>query len=207
MKHLLLITALVISSVTPVQAETRQFGNAVSMATVPDIKLSRKQRDSFKAYRSKKSYFGAFYVVQGTDHGFWTRNFHNFDLAKAAAKKGCEIVSKGGKCELYALLYPKGIDPNAQGLHGLSQTAAKALNGRYPREQKAGKYGAFALNKAYGFGVSFGWNSEAEAKEAALEFCKVASSQALAPLGIEARKWARGRGLEKCRIIDVHSPN
>ena len=176
------------------------------MATLPNIQLSRIQRNSFKAYRSNKAYFGAFYVVPGTDHGFWTRNFHDFDLAKSAAKKGCEIISKGGDCQLYALLYPKGIDPNARGVKGMSRGASKDLGGRYLRSQKKGKYGAFALNKAYGYGVSFGWDSKEEAQEAALEFCKVSSSKALAPLGIEARKWARQRGLEKCTTISVHTP-
>ncbi len=206
LKSFLLATIIAITNVSALQAETRQFGNAVSMATLPGIKLSRIQRSSLKQYRSKKSYFGAFYVVQGTDLGFWTRNFHDFDIAKSAAKKGCEIVSKGGKCELYALVYPKGLDPNAKGARGTSQIAAKTLNRRYPKEQKTGKYGAFALNKAFGFGYSFGWDTEAEAKAAALEYCKVDSSKALAPLGIEARKWARQRGLEKCQIIDTHTP-
>ena len=198
--------ALVALTMSPVHAQTKLFGNTVRIATVPGIKLSRVQRDSYRNYRSKKAYFGAYYVVEGTDHGFWTREFHNFDLAKAAAKKGCELISKGGDCKLYALVYPDGIDPNAQGVEGFSLPAAKDFKTRYKRSQKKGKYGAFALNKAYGYGVSFGWNSSKEARAAAMEYCKVSSSKALAPLGIEARKWARARGMEKCTVVDTHSP-
>lgn len=207
MKTAILAAALALAGMTPAHAEPTLFGNAVRIATVPDIKLSRIQRDSFKSYRSQRAYFGAFYVVEGTDHGFWTRNFHDYDVAKAAAKKGCEIISEGGDCKLYALLYPAGIDPNAQGVKGMASAAEKALNTRYPRMQKKGKYGAFALNKAYGFGISAGWNSAAEARAAALEFCTADSAFALAPLGIEARKWARARGLEECTIVDTHTPD
>lgn len=206
MKHILCAALLTFASLPPAHAEPRDFGHAVKLAKVPGIELSRKQRESFRAYRSKRAYFGAFYVVPGTDDGFWTRNFHDFDVAKAAAKKGCEIVSKGGDCQLYALLYPAGIDPNAQGVKGMSHHAAKDLRTRYKREQKKGKYGAFALNKAFGFGVSFGWNTAQEAREAAIAYCKVASSKALAPLGIEARKWSNARGLERCTVINTHTP-
>ncbi|MEQ6203565.1 hypothetical protein ABMC88_10980 [Sulfitobacter sp. HNIBRBA2951] len=59
---------------------------------------------------------------------------------------------------------------------------------RYERQQKKGKYGAFALIKAFGFGVSIGWNTANEAREAAIAYCKVASSEALAPLGGEPHK-------------------
>ena len=88
----------------------------------------------------------------------------------------------------------------------MSQRAAKYFERRYPREQKPGKYGAFALNKAYGYGVSFGGQSAEEAREAALAYCDIASAHALAPLGIEGRNWAKSRGLDKCTVVDVHTP-
>ncbi len=206
MKYIFCTAILVLASLSSAQAEPRDFGNSVQIATVDGIKLSRVQRETFRSYRSKRAYFGAYYVVPGIDHGFWTRNFHNFDTAKAAAKKECEIVSNGGDCVLYALLYPKGIDPNAKGLRGLRHQAAKFLRGRYKREQQKGKYGAFALNKAYGFGYSFGATSSEEVRERAIAYCKVASTKALATLGIEARKWAKARGLDRCDIIDTHTP-
>ena len=70
MKHLLLITAIALLGAGAAQAEPQRFGNAVQIGTVPDIKLSRAQRDSFRAYRNNKSYFGAFFIVPGTDKGF-----------------------------------------------------------------------------------------------------------------------------------------
>lgn len=96
MKHfarvaILTVTGITLSALVPTvtAAQPCDFGNAVRVATVPDIKLSRVQRESFRTCRSDRAYFGAFYVVEGTDHGFWTREFHDFDIAKAAAKKGC----------------------------------------------------------------------------------------------------------------------
>lgn len=98
--------AFVAVTMSPAHAQTTHFGNAVRIATVPGIELSRVQRESFRQYRSKKAYFGAFYVVEGTDHGFWTREFHSFDLAKATAKKGCEIISKGGELQAICIALP-----------------------------------------------------------------------------------------------------
>lgn len=168
--------------------------------------MTTGQRKALKNYSRKKAYFGAFFVVPGTGNFFWTRNFHNLGTAKAAAKKGCEIVSEGKACKLYALLYPKGTDPNATQLGGLSQRAAKAFNTRYAKRQKNGKFGAYAINGAYGFGASFGWPNAAEANEAAKAFCNAQSAWDLAPLGIEGRKWVQSKGLDKCRVIDTHSP-
>lgn len=208
MKTITLAAALFIAlGISPVQAQTKHFGNTVRIATVPGIELSRIQRESYRSYRSKKAYFGAFYVVEGTDHGFWTRQFHNFDVAKAAAKKGCEIISKGGNCKLYALTYPDGVNPNAQGVKGFSHQSGKTFTTRYKRDQKKGKYGAFAVSKANGYGHSFGWKSAKEARAAAIEYCKLSSNKTLAPLGIEARKWARARGMEKCTVVDTHTPD
>ncbi len=190
----------------PAISEVKTFGNAVNMAKVPGVELTTGQRKALKNYSRKKAYFGAFYVVPGTDNFFWTRNFHNLDTAKAAAKKGCEIVSEGKACKLYALLYPKGTDPNATQLGGLSQRTAKDFNTRYPKRQKNGKFGAFAINGANGYGVSFGWPNAAEANEAAKAYCNAQSARDLASLGIEGRKWAQSKGLDKCRVIDTHSP-
>lgn len=205
MKHILLACSIALA--TPAHADPQTFDNAVRVATVPGLTLSSEQRKAYKSYRSKRTYFGAFYIAEGTDHAFWTRDFHDFDVAKAAAKKGCEIVAEGAPCKLYALLYPAGIDPNARGVKGMGHSASKDIKGRFVREQKKGKFGAFALNKAYGWGISFGAPSAAEAKAAALEYCKIASIKALAPLGIEVRKWAKSRGLDKCTVIEVHTPS
>lgn len=134
-------------------------------------------------------------------------NFHIFNTAKAGARKYCETASGGKRCTLYAVTYPQGMDPNATGLAGFSQSAAKDFKSRYKREQQMGKYGAYALNGAYGYGISFGWTSAAEARKAAISYCNADSAQALAPLGIEGRKWAIKRGLEKCRVVHAHTPD
>ncbi|GLQ27072.1 hypothetical protein [Sulfitobacter pacificus] len=191
----------------PAQAEPKLFGNAVTMGKVPGIKLSAKQRRTLKWYASNKAYFGAFYVVEGTDHVFWTRNFHSMKIAREAAKTGCEIVSKSKSCVLHAVLYPKGMDPNGKGLDGLGQRTAKDFERKYPKRQKDGKFGAFAINGAYGYGASHGWDSAEEAREAALAYCKLDSSHGMAPIGIAGRKWVESKQIDKCRVVDTHIPS
>jgi hypothetical protein len=191
----------------PVASEVKIFGNAVALAKVPGIELSRKQQRHFNEFKAKKSYFGAFYAAPGTDYSFWTRNFHSLNSAKMGAKKGCELGAKVAKCSLVAVLFPKGMDPNGNGLAGLGQRAGKEFASTYVKKQKKGKFGAFAINGASDHGFSYGWVSAAEANAAAIEFCNVGSAQALARLGIEGRKWARSNGLDKCRVIDTHSPD
>ncbi|WP_299023899.1 hypothetical protein [uncultured Sulfitobacter sp.] len=207
MRPLIWAAALAMLSVSPVQAETKLFGNSVRLSTVEGIELSRAQRDVFKKYRAQRTYFGAFYVRPGTDFSGNTLNFHSFDNAKAGAKAMCEMASRGKPCTLYALTYPKGVNPNAKGVKGLSQPAHKDFMNRYKRDQKPGKYGAFAIDGTHTYGISFGWNTKSEARAAALEFCKADSARALAPMGSQWRKWVRGRGLQKCRLVDVHSPS
>ncbi len=190
----------------PAQAQPKIFGNAVTMGTVAGPKLTAEQRRTFKWFRSNKSYFGAFYIAPNTEHLFWTRNFHSLKTAKEAAKFGCEVVSKGVPCQLHAVVYPKGVDPNAPDLAGLGQPSAKDFQRKYPKRQKDGKYGAFAINGAVGYGYSFGWDSKEEANEAALAYCESYVSRHLAPLGIEGRNWVKSRGLQKCRVVDTHTP-
>ncbi|MDG1067426.1 MAG: hypothetical protein P8P40_03470 [Sulfitobacter sp.] len=207
MKHIILACTLALTAVTTAHAETKMFPNSARLATVSGIQLTTTQRKSYQQFRAQRVYFGAFYVREGTDFTGDTINFHSFDTAKAAARKYCEAASGGKSCTLYAVTYPQGVDPNAKGLAGFSQPAAKDFKGRYKREQIKGKYGAFSLNGAHGYVISFGWKSAAEAREAALSYCKADSAQALAPLGIEGRKWALARGLEKCRVVDTHTPD
>ncbi|MDF3414143.1 hypothetical protein HKX54_06725 [Sulfitobacter sp. M57] len=208
MKRLSILSAVICTTLmaVPAQAEPKLFGNAVTMGKVPGVKLSAKQRRALKWYASKKAYFGAFYVVEGTDDLFWTRNFHSMKTAQEAAKTGCEIVSKSKSCVLHAVLYPKGMDPNGNGLEGLGQRAGKVFERKYPKRQKDGKFGAFAINGAYGFGLSFGWDTKKEATEAALAYCKLDSSHGMAPIGIQARKWVEAKKLDKCHVVDTHTP-
>ena len=91
----------------PAISEVKTFGNAVNMAKVPGVELTSGQRKALKNYSRKKAYFGAFFVVPGTDNFFWTRNFHNLDTAKAAAKKGCEIISEGKSLQAICAALPQ----------------------------------------------------------------------------------------------------
>jgi hypothetical protein len=120
----------------PVASEVKIFGDAVALAKVPGIELSRKQQRHFNEFKAKKSYFGAFYAAPGTDYSFWTRNFHSLNSAKMGAKKGCELGAKVAKCSLVAVLFPKGMDPNGNGLAGLGQRAGKEFASTYVKKQK-----------------------------------------------------------------------
>jgi hypothetical protein len=189
-----------------VMADTQLFGSTARLGKASTIQLTPQQNKIYKRFRAQKAYFGAFYVREGTSFSGDTLNFHNFDTAKAAAKQRCELAANGKACTLYAVVYPQGVDPNAKSLKGFSQPAAKSFQTKYQRKQIVGKYGAFALNGAHGFGITYGWNSIDEAREAAIAFCDADSASAMAPLGIEGRKWVRARGLHKCRIVDTHTP-
>ena len=187
-------------------AEPRSFGNKVTIGVVGNVKLTNAQRRAFKSYSSNKSYFGAFYIVPGTDDVFWTRRFHGLNTAKASAKRGCEVAHKSKSCQLYAVVFPVGIDPNGGDVSGMSQAASKDFQRRYPKQQKKGKYGAFALDGASGWGYAYGWDNAKEANAAALEFCMANSTRELAKLPIDGRKWVRSRGLHKCKLVSTHKP-
>ena len=187
--------------------QPKVFGNAVTIGTVAGPKLTAEQRRAFKWYRSNKSYFGAFYIAPDTEHLFWTRNFHSLKVAKNAAKYGCELASEGVPCVLHAVVYPKGANPNDPGLVGLGQPSSKDFERKYPKRQKDGKYGAFAINGAVGYGFSFGWDSKREADQAALSYCDAFVARSVAPLGIEGRDWVKSNGLDKCRIVHTHTPD
>lgn len=199
-----LICSLMLTA--PASSDPKLFGNAVTMGIVADIKLTQEQQRTLKWYRSNKAYFGAFYVAPQTEHHFWTRNFHSLKNAKQAAKAGCEITSKGIPCILYAVQYPKGIDPNAPVAVGLGQETARDFLRKYPKRHKDGKYGAFAINGGADYGYSSGWDNAAEAKETALAYCAASSAKTMAALGIQGRKWVTSKGLDKCQVVDVHVP-
>lgn len=207
MKLFALAGAVLLAALAPAHAEIRIFPEAARVGTVAGLELSPEQRRYYRQYRKNASYFGAFYIAPGTDFFGDTVNYHSFDTAKAAAQKICELASGGKDCTLYAVTYPAGVDPNAKDLRGLSQPAAKDFTGIYQRSQEPGRYGAFAVNGAFGYGQSFGWSSEAEAKASALNFCTADSYEALAFLPKAGRDWARQRNLAACTIVSVHSPD
>lgn len=198
-------TALALLTTAPAQAEPTLFIGKARLGTVQGMELTPAQRSVFRNFRAAKSYFGAFYIRPGTDFSGNTLNFHSLDAARSAARQICETTA-GAPCTLYAVTYPAGTDPNTPGLSGLSQPAQEDFRGPYQTQQIDGKFGAFAINGANGYGYAFGWENAAEARASAIEFCNADSSQTLAHVTIEGRKWARERDLHICRVVDVHTP-
>ncbi|MCX7566349.1 hypothetical protein OS189_08335 [Sulfitobacter sp. F26169L] len=123
---------------------------------------------------------------EGSDDYGYRLNFHNMDTVKSAANRFCKYAAGGKACTLYAVTYSKGLNPKAKSIKGFSRPATNDLQDRYKRRQKPGKYGAFAINRAHGYGMSFDWKAAKEAREVALAYCKADTANALAPRGIEA---------------------
>lgn len=190
----------------PAHAQPQTFGKATILAKVEDQKLSKEQKQGFNNFRKNKTYFGAYYVSLDGTEGFFVKNFNSLEIAKRAAKKGCEIVSMGSNCRLYAVMVPKGIDPNGDA-EGLGAEASRAFALDYPAQQIAGTHGAFAISRAAVFGYSFGWDSRAEARATAVSYCQAGVAKLLAKLTIEGRKWAQSQGYTTCVVVDEIGPN
>jgi hypothetical protein len=188
----------------PVQAQVS--GAAAEVAREGGAVLQPLQKEGFTAFRRDRSYFGAFFRNDAADRSFWVSGFHGMAAAKAAAHKGCEVVSAGqGHCVLYAVSYPRGGDPNAEN-EGLGMVAGKALQGRYRDQQTATGYGAFAVSGASQYGMSWNWPDAAEAKASAIANCQAHVAHGMAQLNIEGRRWVRSQGLDECRVIDLYRP-
>ena len=98
-----------------------------------------------------------------------------------------------------------GYSPPAV-VQAIQEQAAKLIhvpNTWYIEQQ--GRFAEFLCSRS--FGKAFFCNSGAEANEAAKAYCNAQSARDLASLGIEGRKWAQSKGLDKCRVINTHSPD
>lgn len=100
---------------------------------------------------------------------------------------------------------PKGVDPNGRDVRGLGLWALRDF-GTYTTKQVADGYGAFAVSVSAHQGYAHGWQNEAEARATAIAFCQAAVARDLTTLGIEGRTFARAKGYDECRVIDVTRP-
>lgn len=183
----------------------KTFTPAVSIGVVQGLELSPIQKKGLRNFRRQNSYFGALYVSKdgATFQSFI--NWHSLDRVKQAARKGCEVIAKD-TCVLAAVSVPKGMDPNANDVHGLGSWAAHDIK-NYKKRQVKGGYGAFAVSGSAHQGYSHNWPNEAEAREAALAYCKIGVVKDLAPLDIEGREFSHAHGYDKCHVIHVTRPN
>ena len=199
----------------PSNADVRLFSDSYKIGIVANQPLGKKHTPNFRRFKAERSYFGAFFVDTTADVSYWVNNFHDMKKAKRAAHKGCDLLSKDtahsihgpSKCRLYAVSYPKEVDPNGRNLSGMGRWALRVFNDTYKARRTAQGYGAFALSNASHFGYTYGWNDSEEAKDQALAHCAAAVAKEMAGLTKEGRRWAHANGLNKCRIVDTQQPD
>ena len=206
-KFTILAAAALTLAAAQLAAAPKDFGPEISVIRSDAITLKPKQARHFAGFLKRKNYFAAFYVNDAVDEAFSVWGFADLNLARQAALKGCQEVSKGqGTCRAYSEMLPKGMAPSTKSAFGLGKGNREVFLGAYQEAQKAEGYGAFAISPAYQFGYSFGWVNEAEARATAVSYCEAGVAEALAGLNIEGRAWARSKGLTRCKVVDVTRP-
>lgn len=198
---------MVLAAVAPLVAAPTDFGPEISVVRSEAITLKPKQARHFAGFLKQQSYFGAFYVNDTIDFSFHVKGFSDLSLARQAALKGCQIVSKGqGTCRAYGEMLPRGMAPETREAPGLGTGVRATFREAYQEKQRADGYGAFAIPTAYQAGMSFGWAGEAEARATAISSCEAEVAQVLTGLNIEGRAWAKSKGLTRCQVVDVTAP-
>ncbi|EBA16623.1 hypothetical protein RSK20926_02424 [Roseobacter sp. SK209-2-6] len=196
-----------LATAAPLVAAPTDFGPEVSVVRSDAITLKPNQARHFAGFLKQQSYFGAFYVNDTVDFSFHVKGFSDLNLARQAALKGCQVVSKGqGTCRAYGEMLPRGMAPDTREASGLGSGARATFLGAYQKKQRAEGYGAYAISPAYQAGMSFGWADEAEARATAISYCEAEVAQALTGLNIEGRAWAKSKGLTRCKVVDVTTP-
>ena len=187
-------------------AEIKTYAGPVKIGVVSGSTLTNCQAKSYNDFRRQKEHFGAFYRSETNRCAFWVRNFNDLKSAKAAAHKGCMILSENkGPCVLHAIMVPKDVPLDATQASGLGTRASRSFTGEYATKQKDGRHGAFAISKT-SYGVSWNWENPAEARATAIAYCKEDVATLMTTLNIEGRAWAKKNGYTTCRVIDVVSP-
>lgn len=201
------VTVASFFAAAPLLAAPTDFGSGVTVVRSGVISLQPDQAWHFAEFLKSRSYFGAFYVNDTVDQAFYVQGFSNLGLARQSALKGCQILSKGqGKCRAYGEMLPKGMSFARAEAAGLGAGVREAFIGDYQSRQKSDGFGAFAMSSASQYGVSFGWENEAEARATAISYCEAEVAKVLASLNIEGRAWVTSKGLTECRVVDVARP-
>jgi hypothetical protein len=208
-KHLTLATVLALAPALPVMADTPISTAKATIGKDPAATLLPIQKRIFTDFRSERSHFGAYARNIAEDTSYWVRNFSDLGKARAAALKGCDVLSTSGvkgKCTIYAVMVPKGMDVSTTNARQLGREAAQVFTGSYRSKQVEGRYGAFASSPSSAYGTSWNWPNAAEARATALAYCEANALIDLASLNIEGRTWAKRNGLATCDIVDVFGP-
>ncbi|GIT87742.1 hypothetical protein [Roseobacter sp. OBYS 0001] len=196
--------ALAFLTSNPVAAEPTNYGKQTAFGTVSGVEMSKKAKTAYRQFRGEANYFGAMYTNMTTDLSYWVWGLHNLSDARQAARADCELGSGGkGNCTLAALSYPRGTSPNDDFSNGLSQEGSKDFETEYKGQQKAGKYGAFAISRVGSWGYSWSFDERSEALATALLQCEASTKGVLADLNAKQRDWARRNGYVECKVVDI----
>jgi len=198
------IVASMSAAMTTAQAQQAQnFGKGDKVHILSDVKLSSKQQRHFRQFRSKVNYFSYFFVTPDGETSVYVGGMHNLENAKEAAKIYCKLEAKDKQdtCMPYAVSLPKTVSGTTTRASGFSESASRALTGKFVRDAKKRKgWAAMSINGAYQWGWATGRTTKTDAIDSANAFCESAALSALAELPAEFRKWALKRGFEKCKV-------
>lgn len=196
--------AFTLMAATPAIAQPLQFGAGTKYGRVSGLpELNADQRKGYAQFRNKVKYFGAFAVNFETGFWFYIQNFHDLSRVKTAAVEGCRQISQAEGCALYAVAVPKSASISDSNASGISLEAYQDFNGGYLKHRKPGTYAAFAISGASHHGYGYAYESRADAEDSAIAYCNVGVAKDMAEYGPDARKFARARGWQKCKVVDV----
>jgi len=204
MRLLLSVVVMCLGAALPASAQMQDFGPGGKIGRVSGAaELGGEARRGYQNFRREVGYFGAFATSPSQGAFFWVRNFFDAGTARAAALKGCEVLSEQDDCELYAVMMPESLPIGQQAASGLSQSARDAMATEYREGQDSGEFYAFAISGANQWGYARGWATEAAARDTALSFCQRSVARDMPELRPEGRAWVKARGMDRCRVIDV----
>jgi hypothetical protein len=196
--------ALIFLAAPPGITEPTQFGAGTKYGRVSGLPdLSPNLRKAYAQFRNDVKYFAAFAVNFETEDWFYIQNFHNLARVKEAAVEGCRQLSQTEGCTLYGVALPKSLSVSATTASGLSLDASEMFKARYAKHRKPGTYAAFAISGASHQGFGFDYEKREDAADTAIAYCNIGVAKDMAELGPDARKFARARGWDTCKVVDM----
>lgn len=188
----------------PLAAQPTDFGQGTQIGRVESLpKLPSSLQPLYNTFRNEVRYFAAFAVHFEKEKGFFIQNFHDAGRARAAALEGCRLVAQASGCVIYAVAMPESLPVDQSKASGLSELAASQFNMEYSEHRDAGTYAAFAISGASHEGYGYNYTTAADAKDTAIAYCQIGVARDMAELGPDARKFARARGWQHCKVVDV----
>ena len=180
------------------------FGPKTKIGRVGGLaKLPSHLQNLYRQFRREANYFAAMAVNFETGDGFYIRNFHDAARARAAAIEGCRQFTGSDGCVLYAVAIPNSLPFDQLDASGLSMLAAKEFNTAYVKRRKPGTFAAFAISGASHHGYGDAYDTAEDAKDSAIAYCNIYVAKDMAEMGPQARKYARARNWQECKVVDV----